>query len=511
MSQPVSSWDAICVGAGITSLAFAAQVAMRERNARILLIDKHSVPGGYASVFTRPKAGAVFDCSLHKLSGTGDGGNLRRIFADLGLDHDLKLEVSGTYFDSVLPDGRHVVLPNDAAACERALCECFPADAAAIGEFFREVNVYGRHGYYQFQMLEGSYQADMAELRHAHRHLKNITVADALGARISDPWLREVLGATGIYVGGYPEDLGYLYFLHVVYATLCKGNAYVLGASEQLSQALVQRIESAGGQVLLGTSVTRVLIDESGNAEGVQTTQGRFDAKRIYINASPHYALRDLFEPAPQLQPVRDRLVGLRPSRSTTTVYLTTDSDPAELGLPCCETMVFARDGDGGEALAARRAAAAAPHDGALGEFAYWQLSPMEVTNYHLLNPAAGRVVCLNVLDAMSHWPARRDTDYKAKKQRATDTLLGRLLEACPRLAGHVVYTELATPRTYERFTNNTDGAGYGAMVGTDISSHTFHWGFPFGGVQFLSAWVAGPSYEAAFGYAEMKAKRWAA
>jgi hypothetical protein len=29
--------------------------------------------------------------------------------------------------------------------------------------------------------------------------------------------------------------------------------------------------------------------------------------------------------------------------------------------------------------------------------------------------------------------------------------------------------------------------------------------------VHFLSAWVAGPSYEAAFGYAEMKAKQWAA
>jgi len=505
------SWDAICVGAGITSLAFAAQVAQREPGARILLVDKHAVPGGYASVFTRPKAGAVFDCSLHKLSGTGDGGNLRRIFAELGLADELQLEVSPTYFDAILPGGRHLVLPNDGPACERALCERYPPHAAAISEFFREVNVYGRHGYYQFQMLEGSYVADMAELRHAHRHLKNITVAQALAARVDEPWLREILGATGIYVGGYPEDLGYLYFLHVVYATLCKGNAYVLGASERLSQVLVERIERAGGRVLLGTSVSRVLVDAQGQAEGVETTQGRFHARRVYINASPHYALRDLFEPARQLDPVRERLAALRPSRSTTTVYLTTDADPAELGLACCETMVFAHDGEGDDALAARRAAAAAPQDGTLGELAYWRLSPMEVTNYHLLNPQAGRVLCLNVLDAMSHWPERRDKAYKAKKRRAIDTLLERLLQACRGLAGHVSYAELATPRTYERFTNNTDGAGYGAMVGTDISGHTFHWGFPYGGVHFLSAWVAGPSYEAAFGYAEMKAKRWAA
>ena len=71
-----SRWDAICVGAGITSLAFGAQVVKRHPGARILVIDKHGVPGGYATVFQRPKAGAAFDCSLHKLSGMGEGGTI---------------------------------------------------------------------------------------------------------------------------------------------------------------------------------------------------------------------------------------------------------------------------------------------------------------------------------------------------------------------------------------------------------------------------------------------------
>jgi hypothetical protein len=46
-------------------------------------------------------------------------------------------------------------------------------------------------------------------------------------------------------------------------------------------------------------------------------------------------------------------------------------------------------------------------------------------------------------------------------------------------------------------------------MVGTSLKGHTFHNGFPVRGVHFLSAWVAGPSYEAAFGYAEMTARQW--
>lgn len=505
MNRP-GDWDAICVGAGITSLAFAAHVLARSPRARILVIDKHAVPGGYASVFQRPKAPAVFDCSLHKLSGTGEGGNLRRMFEDLGLGRELRLTVPQTYFEA-RSSGRRFVLPNSQPGVERTLIEQFPLQERAIRDFFREVNVYGKHGYYQFQMMEGSYEADIAELRHAHRHLKNISVGDALTERFTDGFLREIIGATGIYVGGFPEDLSYLYFLHVVYATLCKGNAYVEGASQTLSSALARRVEDAGGEVLLGTTVQRIVADAAGSAVGVDTTRGQFLSERIYVNASPHYAVSRLFEQGEKLEAVKDKLQSLKPSRATTTVYVTTDRSPAELGLTSCETMVFA--GTSEAALAARRLAHAAPADAATCEHAYWQSSPMEVTNYHLLDPSAGRVLCLNVLDVMSHWPERRAHAYKEKKRRALDTLLRRLFAACPQLEGHVTFSEVSSPRTYQRFTNNTDGAGYGAMVSTDMSGHAFHRQFPVKGVHFLSAWVAGPSYEAAFGYAEMKAKQW--
>lgn len=62
------------------------------------------------------------------------------------------------------------------------------------------------------------------------------------------------------------------------------------------------------------------------------------------------------------------------------------------------------------------------------------------------------------------------------------------------------------TPHTYERYTNNHRGAGYGAMVGTNLKGHMFHRGFPIKNVHFMSSWVAGPSYEAALGYSEMRA-----
>lgn len=458
-------------------------------------------------MFHRPKAAATFDCSLRKLSGTGDGGNLQRIFAELGLSEELRLITPTDYFEAVLPD-KTLTLGNDPAAVEKELARQFPREAAALADFFCEVAIHGRNGYFQFQMMDGSFDPDFAELRHAHRHLKNSSVAEALANRFSSGSLKELIAATGIYVGGYPEDLGYLYFLHVVYATLFKGNAYVQGASQRLSDALATRIASAGGMVLLNTTVNTIVRDTGDQVTGVVTSRGEFFSTKIYINAAPHYAMDTLFGDDEKLQPVTHKLASLKPSRSTTTVYVTTRVPPASLGLTSTETMILGASHD--DAIAHRNAAAAQPLDEVCNEHAYWQCSPMEVTNYHALDATQGHVICLNILDTITHWPQRKSSQYKSKKKRAAQTMLERLYIAKPALRGQVTFTEVSTPRTYQRFTNNTDGAGYGAMIGTDLSSHLFHHRFPVKGVHFLSAWVAGPSYEAAFGYAEMKVRQWA-
>lgn len=499
-------WDAICVGAGITSLAFGAQLVQRHPGIRILVIEKHSVPGGYASAFRRPKVQAVFDCSLHKLSGTDPGGNLRRIMTDLGLPDDLEFVRPPEYFRGCF-DGEELALINGRDGAAQQLAARFPAERDAIGEFFREVDAHGKNGYFMFQMAEGTYEPDFKELRFAHTSLKNRSVAEALDARFSDDRLKSILSVPCTYVGGFPEDLNYLYFLHVVYATLNMGNAYVVGGAESLSGALAERIKRGGGEIMLGTKAKAVIADENGNVVGVDTTRGWFAADQVFINASPHYALDKLFTRNPEMDKARDMLRALRPSRSTTTVYLTLDDVPAALGLEGTEFMLFGASY--ADAIAARRIADC---DGAKEEDcerAFWRSSTMEVTNYHALNPAGGKVVCLNVLDSMSHWPERRSPGYKRKKERAAAALIERLLRIRPGLRSHVVQCEVATPRTYLRFTNNTEGAGYGAMVGTDATPFTFHRYFPVKGVHFLSSWTAGPSYEAAFGFAEMKAKQW--
>lgn len=496
-----TKWDIICVGSGITALAFAAQMVARHPGKRVLITEQHYSPGGYATWFRRKKL--VFDCSLHKLSGMREGGNLKRIFEGLGLADELEIVYPTVFFAASTGDRDDFVFSNDYSSYKEQICAEFPHEREGLNQFFQEVESHGRNGYYQFQIMNGTFLPDMKQMRHAHKHLRKITVKQAFAERFRDPRLIQFLSAIGIYVGGFEEDLGYLYYLHVVYATLTCGNAYIAGSSQHLSNVLVNRVRKSGGKVLLRTEVSRILVDETNHARGIETSRGNFYADEIYINASPHYALANLLPQLDCLEPARVKLQSLKPSWSTSTLYLATDVPPEELGLPHSETMFFSDQG--ADASGLRTQCVAENLSEEAFEDAFWRASTMEVTNYHKLAASGGNVVCLNVLDTMAHWPPPDTDAYRSKKERLAKVLLNRILRRKPGFEGHVAFQEASTPHTYQRYTNNYVGAGYGALVGTDTSSHLFHYGFPIGGIHFLSAWVAGPSYEAAFGYAEMK------
>ncbi|HEX4421572.1 MAG TPA: NAD(P)-binding protein [Kofleriaceae bacterium] len=492
-----SHYDVIVVGTGMTGMSFGLQVLTRHPGKRVLLLDKHHLAGGYATSFTRGECN--YDCSLHKLAGI-KRGNTRRILESLNVYNDLNIKHHETYF-SIRHKDLLFDLPEDADGFCAALKDRFPEDAAGIDRFHEDIVVHGKDGYNQFRMMSGDYVPNLKTLRYAHKHYKHLTVLDALNQRFKNPLVREICGAPCIYAGGLSEDLSYLYYLHILYASMVCGTGYVQGGAQYLSDTFVKHIQQRGGEVVLRVNVQEVLLDDAGTAYGIRTSDGTYFAKDVVLNCSPHYAFSSLIAEHHRPEKVLSSLEQLRPSWSTTTLYLELLDSPSALGLPHGETMLISDDTEAG--LQHRRRLASA-EDYELG---FWEHSPMMITNYHDLDPGGGNVVCLNVLDSFDHWPKRKTPDYRPWKTKCAEVILNRFRRAFPEAAARVKRTNLATPHTYERYTNNFKGAGYGAMVGTDISGHSFHYNMPLKRLHFMSSWVAGPSYEAAMGYAEMRCK----
>jgi phytoene dehydrogenase-like protein len=88
------------------------------------------------------------------------------------------------------------------------------------------------------------------------------------------------------------------------------------------------------------------------------------------------------------------------------------------------------------------------------------------LVNYHAVDCGLTRfgtyIMQLCGLDRLSNWEGLDERDYRARKAVWLDHLLAALEREFPGIAGAVVYREMATARTMQRYLNTPGGAVYG-------------------------------------------------
>ena len=79
----IKNYDAVVIGAGNGGLVAAARLAKEGK--KTLLIERHNLPGGFATSFVRGRF--EFEASLHELCGVGPltgKSPLQKIFEEVG-------------------------------------------------------------------------------------------------------------------------------------------------------------------------------------------------------------------------------------------------------------------------------------------------------------------------------------------------------------------------------------------------------------------------------------------
>lgn len=104
-------YDAVVIGAGNGGLAAALTLA--DAGKKVLLAERHNLPGGFATSFVRGRF--EFEASLHELCdfGTpGNSGNLYALFEELGvLDKIEFVTVPEAYRAITLDTGEDYTMP----------------------------------------------------------------------------------------------------------------------------------------------------------------------------------------------------------------------------------------------------------------------------------------------------------------------------------------------------------------------------------------------------------------
>lgn len=477
-------YDAVVIGSGLGGLTFAGYMA--KAGFRVLVLEHHDVPGGYATTFTRDGGRFTFDVSLHQIALTEV---TRRIFHDLEVFERVKFVKCPELFRQIVA-GRDITCPaGDPKAFARMLTELFPQEQEGIEAFIAEMVVLNEEveRFLQGGKLTPARKMSFPIMFPRMWASRKKSLADYLNEHLTNPELKSVLSAFCSYYGLPPDKLSGFYYLNATGGFLRYGGSYPYGGSQVLSNALVDFIERNGGEVRFQTRVDEVLV-KNGKAVGVKTANSEtVGAGAVVANCSAI----SLFNKMVDRQNVPDdylkEVESFQPSISSFEVWMGLERDITDK-VQQPHIFVSAEPNPEKAFESARRSDAENVNFGVcVYNNIYKDYSPPGTT-------------ALNITTLCGYEPWKPfETDYRrgkkqayhAKKKEMADALIRRLEQTLiPGLSAMIQVRDAATPLTNIRYTFNTAGAIYGFEQSIDnsfmyrISNRT-----PIKGLYLASAW----------------------
>ncbi|MEG1477251.1 MAG: FAD-dependent oxidoreductase, partial [Oscillospiraceae bacterium] len=314
----MQQYDVIVIGAGNGGLAAAATLA--EKGKKVILFEKHNIPGGCGTSFRRGRF--EFEVALHQLSSMGTPqkpGALREQFRRYGIEDKIEWIEIKELFRVNFPDGTGISIPAERKACEAHLCSKFPKEKDAILKYFEALYAFCAQsaefakksaqsteepGAMKKAIMKAGFPKIYPEL--AKYALKS--TQEVLDEFFKDVKLKLSLSAYWCFMGMPPARFPWSILAKCTNFYMEDKPFYLRGTSMMMSQAIMDATERMGGVVELNCGVERIIL-ENGAAVGVVDEEGReYRAKKIVSNISPLATYGALLRPEEVPQAAREYL-----------------------------------------------------------------------------------------------------------------------------------------------------------------------------------------------------------
>jgi phytoene dehydrogenase-like protein len=326
----MADYDVVVVGAG--NAGMTASAAMAKKGLKVLLLEKHNIPGGCGTSFCRGRF--EFEVALHQLSGMGapeNPGPLRMMLGELGVIDDLEFVEIPELFRVVMPGTIDVRLETNKEQVLAELQSHFPKEKEGIEKFFDLVFAFST------QMLSVFYFNDPDATREKYPILYEYgfkNCEEVLDSFFSDPLLKAVVSVYWGYLGLTPNRLSFAY-LAILYFSFIEFKAYHLkGGSQAMSNAIVGKFLSYGGEVRFNCGAQKIEVGEGG-VKAVLTEHGeRVSTRYVLSNASPVATYLQLLDPEHVPDQVHREMRGRSLSMSGFAMYMGLDCEHGESRTP---------------------------------------------------------------------------------------------------------------------------------------------------------------------------------
>jgi phytoene dehydrogenase-like protein len=493
------SYDCVVVGAGNGGLSAAAQLAAK--GVKVLLLEQHNVPGGFASSFVRGRF--EFESAMHLIADVGppdNRGSVREFLEDdLAINLDW-VEVPEA-FRLILTDpgeGLDVTIPYGVEDYIEAIKKADPGSGQAVANYvdlFMEVV----DALTYLGMSKGNPDRKVLTSKYAN-FLKTApyTVDQVARAMRIPERAKKIVHAPWVYLGPPTSRMNFTVFGGMMGKLIAHGGFIPHSRSHEFTSALEARIRELSGRTQFNTRVEQILVKD-GQVQGVVTSHGeRIVTQHVVANVAPALVYNRLVSPQSEVPEIAFKESNARRfAVSAATVYLGLDAPPQKLGLENYSYFVMANmDTDEMyetfKTISAPKAQATSCLNNALPDY----------------SPPGTTILAITTLYRPEAWANVKPQDYVRVKNEVAKGLIDHFEKATGApIRKHIEEIEVATPVTYARYAGVHGGTIYGyepetwdslvpRMMGMSEEKHIkgldFAGGYGFAGHGYSSSFKSG-------------------
>ncbi|MDA9120632.1 NAD(P)/FAD-dependent oxidoreductase [Flavobacteriales bacterium] len=453
-------YDAIVIGSGLGSMTFGS--IMAQMGKKVLLLEKHYVPGGFTHIFKRKEY--EWDVGIHYVGDVHKDFTFISILFAYITEHKLKWQEMDEVYDRIILGDKSYDFKAGKENFIEMLYERFPGEEAAIDEYIK--TVYAATGTNRKFFQERALPSILSKLIGGRLTKKYYEWSDKTTSEVLDGITdnKELKGVLAGQYGdhGMPPGESSFAIQSVVNKHYWKGGAFPVGGCQRIAETIIPVIEKAGGAVAVRAGVEKIIV-EKGKATGVLMEDGSIvKAPMIvsgagYLNTFGRLLDKDV-QDAIGFKPEK----GVPPSVSHVCLYIGLKHDLRELGIGSTNYWVYPHN----------------DHDRGVKEYMADPSKPFPVTYISfpsLKDPEwderyPGKSTIEMITLAPYEWFAKwederwkhRGEEYEAYKEEYSHRLLKELYKQFPQLEGKIDYYELSTPLSTKHFVNYEHGEIYG-------------------------------------------------
>lgn len=454
----MEEFDSIVIGSGAGGLATA--LCLSRAGQKVLVLEQHSVPGGWSHSFTLN--GQRFSPGVHYIGLLDEGQSTSELYKGLGVANDIVFfRMNKTGYDHCLINGQKFDLPAGIENLQEKLIQRFPQEEKNIKEYLFLVKKVNE----QLQLipkLKGFWKNITVPFRTKHfGKFALFSLKRVIDWHIKDKMLKAILNSQCGDHGLPPNKASFPVHCSVMYHYF-DGGFYPMGGGSGIVKAMTNKIKGYGGVVRTQQSVVKILLDNK-RAIGVEMQNGQqIKAKNIISNADPTTTYLKLIGKENISKKLNKKLEKTKYSVTSLILFLTLDMDVTASGIDSGNIWHY-KDEDIDKHFETLTKGNILEGD----EFPAFFMSCTTIKDPVSFN---GRhhnfeVVTYVDYDSFKEFEEMEDyhcPKYESFKTRIIEKFLNSIEKIIPTAKEHIVQVELGTPKTNQFYINTTRGNVYG-------------------------------------------------